>query len=151
MSTFRVRGMGDWKAPYEPAGAVQNKVADAAMASKMTFLAAAGHACGLSFKAQAHLDKYPQFAWQSPLLGDMNAHKWTRIHPRPDRRTMKVAPSGVDGVHIHGPEAAEFEAALIDILGRAPKRVAAARTAVFSDRGKFLMPDHRAAWGCGSI
>jgi len=78
-----VRGMGDWKAPYEPAGAVQNKVTDASMASKMTFLAAAGHACGLSFNAQAHLDKYPQFAWQSPLLVDMNAHKWTRIHPRP--------------------------------------------------------------------
>jgi hypothetical protein len=78
-----VRGMGDWKAPYEPAGAVQNKVADASMASKMTFLAAAGHACGLSFKAQEHLDKYPQFAWQSPLLVDMDAHKWTRIHPRP--------------------------------------------------------------------
>jgi len=78
-----VRGMGDWKAPYDPAGAVQNKVADAAMASKMTFVAAAGHACGLNFKAKEHLDKYPQFAWQSPLLEDMNAHKWTRIHARP--------------------------------------------------------------------
>jgi hypothetical protein len=78
-----VRGMGDWKAPYDPAGAVQNKVADAAMVSKMTFLAAAGHACGLSFKAKVHLEKYPQFAWQSPLLRDMDAHKWTRIHTRP--------------------------------------------------------------------
>ena len=78
-----VRGMGDWKAPYEPAGAVQNKVTDSAMASKMTFLAAAGHACGLSFKSAAHLNQYPQFGWQSPLLGDMNAHRWTRIHARP--------------------------------------------------------------------
>jgi hypothetical protein len=75
-----VRGMGDWKAPYEPAGAVQNKVADAGMAARMTFLASAGHACGLSFKAAPHLQKYPQFAWQAPLLRDMNAHKWTRIH-----------------------------------------------------------------------
>jgi hypothetical protein len=75
------RGMGDWKAPHEPAGAVQNKVVDAAMASKMTFFAAAGHACGLSFKAGPHLQTYPQFAWQSPLLGDMNAHKWIRIRP----------------------------------------------------------------------
>jgi hypothetical protein len=78
-----VRGMGDWKAAYEPAGAVQNKVADASMAKNMTFMAAAGHACGRSFKAAAHLEKYPQFAWQSPLLRDMNAHKWTRIQSRP--------------------------------------------------------------------
>ncbi|MES1257362.1 MAG: C45 family peptidase, partial [Acidobacteriota bacterium] len=77
-----VRGMGDWKAPYEPAGAVQNKVADANMAARMTFLAAAGHACGLSFKAAPHLREHPRFDWQSPLLGDMNAHKWTRIHSR---------------------------------------------------------------------
>lgn len=77
------RGMGDWKAPYEPAGAVQNKVADAAMAAKMSYMAASGHACGLSFKARPHLDKYPQFAWQSPLLGDMDARKWTRIQFRP--------------------------------------------------------------------
>jgi hypothetical protein len=75
------RGMGDWKAPYEPAGTVQNKVVDAAMASKMTFFAAAGHACGLSFKAAPHLAAYPQFAWQSELLRDMNAHKWSRIRP----------------------------------------------------------------------
>ncbi len=74
-----VRGMGDWKQAYEAAGAVQNKVADASMAKNMTFLAAAGHACGRSFKAAAYLDKYPQFDWQSPLLRDMNAHKWTRI------------------------------------------------------------------------
>ncbi len=75
------RGMGDWKAPYEPAGAVQNKVADAEMASKMTFFAAAGHACGLSFKSSPHLKAHPEFAWQSALLSDMNAHRWTRIRP----------------------------------------------------------------------
>src|SRR5438552_14608859 len=42
-------------------------------------LAAAGHACGLHFKAKEHLDKYQQFAWQSPLLVDMNAHKKGRL------------------------------------------------------------------------
>lgn len=73
------RGMGDWKRPYEAAGAVQNKVADAAMTQKMTFLAAAGHACGLHFKAAGYLKAHPEFAWQAPVLGDMNAHKWTRI------------------------------------------------------------------------
>jgi hypothetical protein len=54
------RGMGDWKAKFDPAGAVQNKVTDAAMAQKMAFLAA-----------------HPQFAWQAPLLHDMNAQRWT--------------------------------------------------------------------------
>jgi hypothetical protein len=71
------RGMGDWKGPHEGAGAVQNKVADAAMIANMSFDAAAGHACGLDFKAKPHLAAHPEFAWQKPLLGDMDAHPWT--------------------------------------------------------------------------
>lgn len=73
------RGMGDWKAPYEAAGAVQNKVADAAMIGDMTFLAAAGHACGLHFKAAPYSKAHKEFAWQSPLLINMDARGWTRI------------------------------------------------------------------------
>jgi hypothetical protein len=73
------RGVGDWKAPYEPAGAVHNKVTDAAMASNMSFFAAAGHACGLNFKAAPHLKEHPEFSWQAPLLRDMPAGKWTEI------------------------------------------------------------------------
>ena len=73
------RGMGDWKAPFEPAGAVQNKVADAALISNMSFMAAAGHACGLHFKAAPHAKKHPEFAWQAPLLIDMDSHRWTQI------------------------------------------------------------------------
>ena len=71
------RGMGDWKGPHEAAGAVQNKVADAAMIANMSFDAAAGHACGLDFKVKPHLAAHPEFAWQKPLLGDMDAHPWT--------------------------------------------------------------------------
>ena len=76
------RGMGDWKAKYEPAGAVQNKVADAGLIGKMTFWAAAGHACGLSFKAKPHLAAHPEFAWEASLLHDMNAEKWTLVKGR---------------------------------------------------------------------
>ncbi len=76
------RGMGDWKKPYEAAGAVQNKVADAGMISKMTFLAAAGHACGLNFKAAAHLKAHPEFKWTAGLARDMNAEKWTVVSVR---------------------------------------------------------------------
>jgi len=76
------RGMGDWKAKFEPAGAVQNKVSDAAMIAKMTFLAAAGHACGISFKAAPHMAAHPEFAWEAGLLRDMNAEKWTLVRAR---------------------------------------------------------------------
>jgi hypothetical protein len=73
------RGMGDWQKPYAPAGAVQNKVTDAAGAEKMSLTAALGHACGLNFKAAEHLSKHPEFAWYEPVLHDMNARGWARF------------------------------------------------------------------------
>ncbi|MDE3194733.1 MAG: peptidase C45 [Acidobacteriota bacterium] len=71
------RGMGDWKGPYDPAGTVQNKVADAASIANLSFEAAAGHACGISFRAKPHVAKHPQFGWQRPLLTDMPSRPWT--------------------------------------------------------------------------
>jgi len=71
------RGMGIWQRPYGPAGAVQNKGADATMTEKMTLSASAGHCCGLDFKAADHLKKYPEFDWQEPLLHDMDSEPWT--------------------------------------------------------------------------
>ena len=73
------RGLGDWQSPYGPAGAVQNKVADAAMAEKLTLLAHAGHACGLHFKAAQHVAKHPEFKWQKELLRDMDSRDWTEF------------------------------------------------------------------------
>jgi hypothetical protein len=73
------RGMGTWQKPYAPAGAVQNKVTDAAAADKMSLEAALGHSCGLHFKAAEHLAKYPEFAWYQPILKDMNARGWARF------------------------------------------------------------------------
>ncbi|HKD10049.1 MAG TPA: C45 family peptidase [Bryobacteraceae bacterium] len=70
------RGMPDWKKAYEPAGAVQNKVADAESIAKMSFSAGAGHACGIHFKAASHLAAHPEFQWQSALLRDMDSHPW---------------------------------------------------------------------------
>jgi hypothetical protein len=71
------RGSGDWEPPYGMAGAVQNKAADASMTAEMSFVAAAGHACGMDFKAAEHLRAHPEFAWQEPLQRDMNAYPWT--------------------------------------------------------------------------
>jgi len=71
------RGSQPWQPPYGTAGAVQNKVADASMAAKMSLAAAAGHACGIHFKAAKHLREHPEFSWQKDLLRDMNSAPWT--------------------------------------------------------------------------
>ncbi len=71
------RGSGDWMPPFGTAGAVQNKAADSAMIAKMSFSAAAGHACGKDFKAAEHLEKHPEYDWQKPLQRDMDAYPWT--------------------------------------------------------------------------
>jgi hypothetical protein len=76
---FSPRGMGAWQGPYAPAGAVQNKVTDAAGAEKMSLTAALGHACGLHYKADDHLAKHPEFAWYKPILRDMNARGWAKF------------------------------------------------------------------------
>ena len=73
------RGMGAWQPPYGTAGAVQNKATDAAMAAKLSFTAAAGHACGKDFIAARHLTAHPELAWQKPELRDMKAFPWTTI------------------------------------------------------------------------
>jgi hypothetical protein len=73
------RGEGDWQPPYGTAGAVQNKAADANMTKEMSFTAAAGHACGMDFKAATHLSEHPEFEWEKPLLRDMNSYPWTRF------------------------------------------------------------------------
>ncbi|MGD0776841.1 MAG: C45 family peptidase [Candidatus Solibacter sp.] len=73
------RGMGTWQPPYAPAGAVQNKVADAAGAEKMSLTALLGHACGRNFKAAEHLAGHPEFAWQKGMLRDMNSRGWTKF------------------------------------------------------------------------
>ncbi|MGO8788341.1 MAG: C45 family autoproteolytic acyltransferase/hydolase [Terriglobia bacterium] len=71
------RGEPGWQPPYGAAGAVQNKVADATMAERMSLTAARGHACGLNFDAADYLAKHPGFAWEKPLLLDMDAYSWT--------------------------------------------------------------------------
>ena len=73
------RGMGTWQAAYAPAGAVQNKITDAAGAAKMSLSAALGHACGVNFKAAPHLAKHPEFAWMKDILRDMDARPWTKF------------------------------------------------------------------------
>jgi hypothetical protein len=71
------RGMKPWAPAFGTNGAVENKVADAAMAERMSFTAAMGHACGIDFKAAKHLKKHPEFAWEKDVLKNLDSHAWT--------------------------------------------------------------------------
>jgi hypothetical protein len=71
------RGMGDWFAAWGPAGTVQSKVADAAMAKRMALEAAMGHPCGTDYRAEPHLAQHPDYAWAKPLMRDLVAGPWT--------------------------------------------------------------------------
>jgi hypothetical protein len=71
------RGSKPWQGDYGPAGTVQNKVTDGAMASRMEFAAAMGHSCGINFKAAEHLHQHPEFDWERDVLRDLDSHAWT--------------------------------------------------------------------------
>jgi hypothetical protein len=71
------RGSQPWQPPYGIAGAVQSKVADAAMAARLSLTVALGHACGVSFHAAEHLRAHPEFEWQREFLRDMPSRPWT--------------------------------------------------------------------------
>jgi Phospholipase B len=71
------RGSKPWQNEYGPAGAVQNKAADAQMIARMELTAAMGHSCGIDFKAAEHLKKHPDFAWQKDVLRDLDSNPWT--------------------------------------------------------------------------
>lgn len=70
------RGLKPWQDPYGPAGVAEAKVADTAMAERMSFAAGMGHPCGLEFHAAEFLKAHQEYAWQSPLLEDLKANPW---------------------------------------------------------------------------
>ncbi|MDX2149223.1 MAG: C45 family peptidase [Bryobacteraceae bacterium] len=71
------RGSLPWQQPYGPCGAVQNKAADGAMMGKMQLNAAMGPQCGPAFRVESFLKAHPEYAWQKPLLRDLDAQPWT--------------------------------------------------------------------------
>jgi hypothetical protein len=71
-------GISIWNwGPHFPGGAVQGKVTDSAMASRMELIAHLGHPCGASFFAKPFLEAHPEYGWQAPILRDMPAGPWT--------------------------------------------------------------------------
>jgi hypothetical protein len=60
-------------------GAVQGKVIDSDMAEGMSFIARVGHPCGTKFDAARFLESHRDYAWESPILRDMDAGPWTQF------------------------------------------------------------------------
>jgi len=74
------RGIGVWEwGAYYPGGAVQGKATDSRMAERMSLVARMGHPCGGNFNAKTFLAAHPEYAWQAPLLRDMDAGPWTNF------------------------------------------------------------------------
>lgn len=69
---------GTWPGvPYGPAGTIDGKVVDSAMAKRMSFAARWGSACGTPFDAQQFLQEHPQFDWMKDILYSRPSQPWT--------------------------------------------------------------------------
>ncbi len=77
------RGLKGWQGPFGPAGAAEAKVADSAMAEKLSFAAGAGHPCGVPFNVKPFLKEHPEYAWQASELEDIKANSWTVVAAEP--------------------------------------------------------------------
>jgi hypothetical protein len=64
------------KTPYMPAGTVDAKVVDTAMAKRMSFAARWGSGDGVAFDADMFLADHPQFDWMQGVLQSRPAEPW---------------------------------------------------------------------------
>ncbi|HLW75505.1 MAG TPA: hypothetical protein VKS01_00950, partial [Bryobacteraceae bacterium] len=95
------RGSSPYWPAYYASGAVENKVASAAMADQMTLAAAMGHACGISFKAAKHLQEHREFFWEHDVLRDLDAHPWATFKATTFKATtLKAAASKTTALKI---------------------------------------------------
>jgi len=76
------RGLKPWQQEFAPAGTVQAKVTNAAMARRMSLEAAMGHSCGIHFRAAEFIKQHGAFAWQKGLLKDLPSRPWTLFEAR---------------------------------------------------------------------
>jgi Phospholipase B len=86
------RGVKGWQDPYGPAGAVESKVSDSAMAEKLSFIAGMGKPCGVEFHAAEFLKKHKEYGWQRGLLQDLKANPWTVVSPAKIPQTITSLP-----------------------------------------------------------
>jgi hypothetical protein len=84
------RGLKPWQDPFGPAGTAEAKVADAAMAERLSFAAGMGHPCGVEFHAAEFLKAHPEYAWQAPELEDVKANAWIVVSAATPRETAAI-------------------------------------------------------------
>jgi hypothetical protein len=65
--------------PFNPSGAFDGKVVDAAMAADMRILAHWGASCGTPFDAPAFLAAHPQYDWLNGLLKSRPEEPWVEF------------------------------------------------------------------------
>jgi hypothetical protein len=69
------------KNPYYPQGAIDGKVINTSMASKMSFWGKFGSSCHIPFRKQSYLAKHPEYAEWRDFLVDLPDQPWTHISP----------------------------------------------------------------------
>lgn len=68
-----------WNVPYQPAGSVDGKVADAQDIKQLTIIARFGRANGHAFDAPAFLRAHQQWAWESDFLKSRPSEPWVSM------------------------------------------------------------------------
>jgi hypothetical protein len=67
---------GGGGAPFKPVGAYDTKIADSALAKKMSFLAHWGPPCGTAFSVKEHMKKHPEWKDWAEYLVDFPRKGW---------------------------------------------------------------------------
>jgi hypothetical protein len=70
---------GGGGAPYKPVGAYDTKIADSALAKRMSFLAHWGPPCGTPFSVKEHMKKHPEWKDWAEYLVDFPRRGWVDV------------------------------------------------------------------------
>ena len=73
------KGEGGATIPYKPVGAYDTKIADSALAKRMSFLAHWGPPCGTPFIVREHMKKHPEWKDWAEHLVDIPRRGWVDV------------------------------------------------------------------------
>ena len=65
--------------PFKPVGAYDTKIADSALAKRMSFLAHWGPPCGTAFSVKEHMKKHPEWKDWAEYLVDFPRRGWVNV------------------------------------------------------------------------
>jgi len=94
------RGAPIWgDPPFDPDGAGNAKAADSSMIRNMSFMARTNRPCGEPFLVGPFLAKHPEFAWEKPVLRDMQSTPWAMFRSN-DHASSSTAKAGKPNVNM---------------------------------------------------